>query len=631
MTLTRPAAFRLAVASLLLAAGLVLVGWYDYQSTRRELLTLLVDQAASLRQTVAAAARSGAAATTQVQTVLRARLLDNARLLSELDSRHGLTQALLDDIVRTNRLFRVSVFGPDGQRQFSSGAGGPPPGAGRGFGPGSGAGPGSGGQGQGFGQGQGQGQRRGRGAIGGRGAGAGAGRGGGDGQGQGGGGVIGALAERLMTGSETEAVSDIHGPRWGTGWRLSAGVRRSRGGAIVINVDASEVAEISRQASIEHLLEDIATSAPEVAFVLLEDGDNRLAFGPLADAATAAPAPADSRFTAVPLPPALEGLLANELVIGGRPVLEFGGAVDPAQDGSPVLRLGLALDGLRSAERRTLTRLVLSLVAALALGIVATAFVALRQRFGVLSEKHAIAEAALRRRDRLAAMGELASTVAHEVRNPLNAIGMSVQRLRREFFDAAPSAPAAGQAEQRELLDVLSGETQRINRIVQQFLDYARPPRLAARSMDLRSLVADVAASHRAFAQSRGVSIDTDVEGAGEAVVDPDQLRQAIGNLVRNAIDASPNGARVSILARRTGDGHLIDVEDAGPGIPADVLPKVFDLYFTTKPDGTGVGLAVTHQIIEAHGGTIDVDSAPGRGTRMHVTIPDAREEQGRG
>ena len=138
MTLTRSDAFRIAVASLVLSAGLLLVGWYDYQSTRRELLTLLVDQAASLRQTVAAAARSGEAASTQVQTVLRARLLDNARLLRELDSRHGLSQALLDDIVRTNQLFRVTVFGRGGQREFTSGSGGPPPGAGRGFGQGPG-------------------------------------------------------------------------------------------------------------------------------------------------------------------------------------------------------------------------------------------------------------------------------------------------------------------------------------------------------------------------------------------------------------------------------------------------------------------------------------------------------------
>jgi signal transduction histidine kinase len=262
---------------------------------------------------------------------------------------------------------------------------------------------------------------------------------------------------------------------------------------------------------------------------------------------------------------------------------------------------------------------------------VTIAFVVLRQRFGVLSEKHALAEEALRRRDRLAAMGELASTVAHEVRNPLNAIGMSVQRLRREFVDGDTMAPGADLSEQRELLDVLSGETQRINRIVQQFLDYARPPRLAARTTDLRVLLADVSSSLRASAAARGVFVDDDVERAGQAAVDPDQLRQAIDNLVRNAIEASPSGARVSDRARRAGASHVVEIEDDGPGIPADVLPKIFDLYFTTKPDGTGVGLAVTYQIIEAHGGTLEVDSAPGRGTRMIVTIPDRQEEQARG
>jgi signal transduction histidine kinase len=283
---------------------------------------------------------------------------------------------------------------------------------------------------------------------------------------------------------------------------------------------------------------------------------------------------------------------------------------------------------LRTAERRTLTRLVLSLLGALALGVVTIAFVVLRQRFGVLSEKHALAEAALKRRDRLAAMGELASTVAHEVRNPLNAIGMSVQRLRREFLDAVPPADRAAQSEQRELLDVLSGETQRINRIVQQFLDYARPPRLAVRQTDLGALVAGVAASHRASAEARGVSLDTDVASAGDGTVDPDQLRQALDNLVRNAIEASPPGARVSVRARRTGTGHTLDVEDQGPGIPPEILPKIFDLYFTTKHDGTGVGLAVTYQIVEAHSGAIEVDSRVGRGTRMIVSIPDRQEEQ---
>ena len=608
----RHASTRIAAASLVLLAGLLAVGWYDYTSTRNELLTLLVDQAASMRQAVAAAARLGEAATAQTQAAISARLLDNARLLRLLDARGGLTQAQLDQVASANRLFRVTVLSPSGARELTSGTGGPPQGAGGGFGQG-GRGFGPGGGGGGFGPG------------GGIGAGGGLGRGSGS---------MSALAERLLAGQETEAVSEIHGSRWDRGWRLSAGVRRLNGGAIVLNVDASEIAELSRRASLDQLLEDIATRAPEIAFVVLEDGANRLAYGPLAEAATAVPSPSGAAFRSVPVPAALEGLAASEFMAGSTPVLEFTGAVDAARADSPVLRLGLNLEGLRRAERRTLTRLTLSLAAALALGVLMIAFLVLRQQYGVLTEKHARAEAALRRRDRLAAMGELASTVAHEVRNPLNAIGMTAQRLRREFLGAGPGASAPGQrddAELTELLDVLGGETQRINRIVQQFLDYARPPRLALRPASVRDLVDAAAEALRAQAATRRVAIQSAADEAGDALIDPDQLKQAVDNLLRNAIEASPDGGTVRLSAFREGGEAVIEIRDDGPGIPADVLPKIFDLYFTTKADGTGVGLAVTHQIVEAHQGRIDVDSAPGRGTTMSIRIPAGGEASSRG
>jgi signal transduction histidine kinase len=228
-------------------------------------------------------------------------------------------------------------------------------------------------------------------------------------------------------------------------------------------------------------------------------------------------------------------------------------------------------------------------------------------------------------------MGELASTVAHEVRNPLNAIGMSAQRLRREFLNGGMPAGPHDQEDMRELLDVLAGETQRINRIVQQFLEYARPPKLAPRRTSLGELVTGSAGSLRDLAAARGIAMAIDVATAADAVVDPDQLTQALDNLLRNAIEASPDGARVEVRAGSSASTHLIDVEDHGPGIPPDLLPKIFDLYFTTKADGTGVGLAVTHQIVEAHGGTIEVDSVVGRGTRMIVTLPATQEEAARG
>ena len=121
MARRRHASTRIAATSLVLLAGLLAVGWYDYTSTRNELLTLLVDQAASMRQAVAAAASLGEAAAAQTQAAISARLLDNARLLRLLDARGGLTQAQLDEVARANRLFRVTVLSPAGARESSAG------------------------------------------------------------------------------------------------------------------------------------------------------------------------------------------------------------------------------------------------------------------------------------------------------------------------------------------------------------------------------------------------------------------------------------------------------------------------------------------------------------------------------
>jgi len=166
---------------------------------------------------------------------------------------------------------------------------------------------------------------------------------------------------------------------------------------------------------------------------------------------------------------------------------------------------------------------------------------------------------------------------------------------------------------------------------VQQFLDYARPPRLSLRQASLRDMLEAAAEALRAKAATRQITIHSDLAGAGEAVCDPDQLKQAVDNLLRNAIDATPDGGRVRLQARRDASDHVIEVIDEGPGIPADIVPKIFDLYFTTKADGTGVGLAVTHQIVEAHRGRIDVESSPGAGTRMALRIPAEQGASDRG
>jgi signal transduction histidine kinase len=601
----------LVLAATAVALSLVGLVALDYRATRGELVGLLREQAHALRESVSAAARSNRAASAFAAAQLGERLLDQARALAVLDGQGRLTTAALEDVARRNPLFRVGVFAADGSREALEAA--PPPAP--------------------------ENDRGGRGPRGGWGPGTGGGRGGGPGRGWGGGRQAttppdgspgpaptappaagpgpaplrglrggGAVLRQILQEGKAEVVTGAHASRWG-GERVAAGVKRPGGGAIVVTVDATEIAAIEKPASLEALLEEITTGSPEIAYTVFEHADGRIAFGDL---------PADA--------PASPG--ERPFTVKGRPILEFASDV-PLAEGEPArLRLGMRLDNVRRVEERMLTRLVATVAAASVLVALAFGLAGLRRRYGVLSEKHARAEEALRRRDRLAAMGELASTVAHEVRNPLNAVAMTAQRLKREFL-AAPPADDAERAELEELVSVMTSETQRIDRIVQQFLEYARPPRLAPEPVDLGALVGDVAGRARSLAEARGVRLDAGASDAGTAVVDPAQLRQALDNLVRNAVEATPEGGRVSLDARREGGGHVVEVRDTGRGIEPDQLPRIFDLYFTTKADGTGVGLAVTQQIVTAHGGTIEVDSRPGAGTTMTVRLP-GREESAR-
>jgi len=245
-----------------------------------------------------------------------------------------------------------------------------------------------------------------------------------------------------------------------------------------------------------------------------------------------------------------------------------------------------------------------------------------------LTERRAL-EADLRRRERLSAMGELASGVAHEVRNPLNAIAVIAQRLQREF------APAADEEEYGQLTGTVRQEGERVNRIVRQFLELARPPALALADTDLAVLLAETVNVVESQARQRGVRVEGAFSGVGRARVDAEQLKQSILNLVVNAVDAvAGEGAQagegdprvsagvVRLVGRRDDREVLIAVEDGGPGIAAAQRERIFDLYYTTKPAGTGLGLGLVQRIVAEHGGRIDVDSEVGSGSTFTIHLP---------
>jgi signal transduction histidine kinase len=215
--------------------------------------------------------------------------------------------------------------------------------------------------------------------------------------------------------------------------------------------------------------------------------------------------------------------------------------------------------------------------------------------------------------ERLAALGELSAVVAHEVRNPLGVIFNSLGSLRRLV---RPSGDA------KMLFDIVEEEADRLNRIVGDLLDFARPSQPELRPEHLDRVVEDAVAAALAQQPSR-IELARDLDPEVPPVsMDARLVRQAILNVAVNAAQAMPRGGRITLRTRREGADALVEIEDTGPGIPDEVRGRIFEPFFTTKASGTGLGLAVVKRIVEGHGGAVAVRSAPGAGTVFSLRFP---------
>ena len=246
-------------------------------------------------------------------------------------------------------------------------------------------------------------------------------------------------------------------------------------------------------------------------------------------------------------------------------------------------------------------------------------------------------EANLRQSERLAAIGELSASIAHEIRNPLAAISGSIEMLQGERAGQKESGDSAN------LMNIALREVDRLDHLISDFLRYARPGPLKPETIQLQAVITDVL---EMFDASRpdAIEIDHAVEDGLTVFADPDQLRQVLWNLVLNAAEAMPDGGRLRVSARtlierdsqegspgrRRGQGGEegkarwleIATADDGSGIPQDKLDRIFDPFFTTKQNGSGLGLATVHRIVESHGGMVRLESKLGVGTTVRVRLP---------
>lgn len=289
-----------------------------------------------------------------------------------------------------------------------------------------------------------------------------------------------------------------------------------------------------------------------------------------------------------------------------------------------IIRIGLDYSPVLKMQKVVLRQVLIRLVILLIISFILLSYSISIQNMSLLEkEKEKITKEVyllqqdLRLREKMSAVGELAAGVAHEIRNPLGAISMTVQRLAREF------KPTEGEAEQKRLLAIIRKEIDHISNAIKNLLQFSKPAPLQKSRNRLDKIIDKIIEIYRAKAKEAGITLLWSNRTAVTAFIDPLKIEECLVNILENAITATPRQGRIEIGLNTTKREIILTVKDTGSGISKENLSKIFNLYFTTNANGTGLGLAHAQQIISEHGGKIRVDSRENQGTTFTIILPN--------